>query len=148
MDENEFKNAYRDVNERPCPFGKAVLTRCAQCSRAQKVLIAEREAITCLSPAAHTRCTAFIPAWREKALFALRLTHVADKLPHGKEIKVQCGGLNGLAEAMAEAAPVSDIHTLLERALTRFGDADRLPYTEMMKSVVSYQPRRKKKPLT
>ncbi|MCK9531278.1 MAG: hypothetical protein M0R77_12070 [Gammaproteobacteria bacterium] len=148
MDENEFKIAYHDVNERPCPFGKALLTRCAQCSRAQKVLIAEREAVTCLSPAAYSRCATFIPAWRSKALFALRLTHVSDKLPHGKEIKVQCGGLRGLAQAMADAAPVIDIHALLERALARFGDPDRLPYPDMMKSVVSYQPRRKKKPLT
>lgn len=145
MDETEFKTAYYQVNDRPCPFTKAVLTRCAQCSRAQKVLIAEREAVTCLSPAAHTRCAALMPAWREKALFALKLTHVADKLPHGKEIKVQCGGLRGLADAMHDAVtPIADIHDLLDRALAQFGAAERLPYSDMVKSVVSFQGRPKK----
>ncbi len=110
MDEQEFKTAFYQVNERPCPFTKAVLTRCAGCSRAQKVLIAERESITCLSPAAHARCAALMPTWREKALFALKLTHVADKLPHGKEIKVQCGGLRGLSDALGDAAPPRHRH--------------------------------------
>ena len=37
MEENEFKNTYADYNSNPCAFYKAVLRRCAGCSRAQKV---------------------------------------------------------------------------------------------------------------
>jgi hypothetical protein len=144
MDETEFKTAYYQVNDRPCAFTKAILTRCCGCSRSQKVLIAEREAVTCLSPAAHVRCGEAIAILREKALFALRMTQLEGKLPHGKEIKVECGGMHGLHAAMHQSgARVEDIHALFESALDRYGSIAEFPYTEIVKSVVNYKARQR-----
>lgn len=146
MDESEFKTTYAQMNERPCAFAKAILTQCGACSRAQKVLLAEREAVTCLSPAAYDRCAEAIAILREKALFALRLTHLAEKLPHGKEIKVQCGGTMGLQVALGgEAGRVGDIHAMFESALNRYGAIADLPYSEIVKQVVGYKARQRSK---
>jgi len=142
MDETEFKTTHAQFNARPCAFGKALLTRCCGCARSQKVLLAERETMTCLSPAAHERCTAALATLREKALFALRLTHLAEQLPHGKEIKVECGGMIGLQAALSgTTGPVPDIHGLLDLALERFGTLADLPYSEIVKGVVNYKAR-------
>jgi hypothetical protein len=144
VDEKEYKSAYYEVNGRPCPFDKAILTSCCGCPRSQKVLIAEREAITCLSPEGHRICAKIINALREKTLFALRLTHLSEKLPHGKELKVQCGGMWGLQGALnQQRGRVEDIHALLEEALARYGSVTELPYSEIVKSVVSYKARQR-----
>lgn len=145
MDETEFKTAYYEVNDRPCPFTKAILTRCCGCSRSQKVLIAEREAVTCKSPFGYERCRSFIGIMREKALFALRLTHLEDKLPHGKEIKVQCGSMLGLQAAMAPSAEarVEDINGTVEQALENWGEIERFPFSDVVKYVTSYEARKR-----
>lgn len=147
MEENEFKSTYADYNNNPCAFYKAVLRRCAGCSRAQKVFIAEREAVACKSPGAQQRCKAVVQVMREKALFALKLTHLEGTLPHGKEIKVECGGLLGLQAAIhpeLESETVADIHGLLEAAAQKHGSTDALPYSEVVKFVVHYQSRPKR----
>lgn len=145
MDEKEFKTTYRDYNDRPCVFAKALLSRCAGCSRAQKLNIAEREAIACTSDAAWNQCHTLLPLLRAKALFALRLTHVEGPLPHGKEIKVQCGGLLGLRAAQEPSAegPVTDAYSLITAAVADFGGMDTLPYGEIVKVVVGYEPRKR-----
>ncbi len=147
MEENEFKSTYADYNSNPCAFYKAVLRRCAGCSRAQKVFIAEREAVACKSPGAQQRCKEVVQVMREKALFALKLTHLENALPHGKEIKVECGGLLGLQAAIRpemQSETVADIHGLLDEAVQRHGSLDRLPYSEVVKFVVHYQSRPKR----
>lgn len=147
MEENEFKSTYADYNNNPCAFYKAVLRRCAGCSRAQKVFIAEREAVACKSPGAQQRCKAVVQVMREKALFALKLTHLEGTLPHGKEIKVECGGLLGLQAVIhpeLESETVADIHGLLEAAVQKHGSADALPYSDVVKFVVHYQSRPKR----
>ena len=147
MDEGEYKATFREVNERPCPFTKALLSRCCACSRARKLLLAEREAIACLSPAAHSRCTTLHDLLREKALFALRLTQSdGGQLPHAKEMKVQCGGLLGLDEALhggSGEAPLADVNALVEEALARHGEFAALPYGEIVKAVTAFQLRRR-----
>jgi hypothetical protein len=145
MDEKEFKATYRDYNDRPCVFAKALLSRCAGCSRAEKLNIAEREAMACNSDAAWQQCQVLLPLLRNNALFALRLTHIEGPLPHGKEIKVQCGGLLGLRAALEPAAegPVTDVYSLVAAAAADFGGLQSLPYGELVKVVVSYQPRKR-----
>lgn len=147
MEESEYKSTYADYNNNPCAFYKAVLRRCADCSRAQKVLIAEREAVACISPGAQQRCMEVVQVMREKALFALKLTHLEKVLPHGKEIKVECGGLLGLHQAIhpeLHAETVTDIHALLDEAIQRHGSLEQLPYSEVVKFVVRYESRPKR----
>jgi len=146
MEENEFKKTYRDVNNAPCVFAKAILRRCCRCSRSQKLFIAEREAVTCKSPGGRQRCEDVLAVLRSKAAFALKMAQIDAPLPHGKELKVQCGGMLGLQEALlhGETEVVEDIHTLLEESIARHGSAEALPYTEVVRTISSFQPRPKK----
>ena len=147
MDEKEFKKTYRDVNEAPCVFAKAILRRCARCSRSQKLFIAEREAVACKSPGARQRCAEVLEVLHNKAIFALRLPHPEVVLPHGKELKVQCGGMIGLQQALLDseqpAEVVEDIHDLLEEAVDDYGDVESLPYGEVVRGITGFKPRGK-----
>lgn len=145
MDEKEYKKSYRDINHAPCVFAKAILRQCCACSRAEKLFIAEREAIACKSPGAHQICEAVLNELHQKARFALHLTHPEEILPHGKELKVQCGGLLGLQAALHperdEATRVEDIYELLTAALERHDDTESLPYGQVVRGITRFQPR-------
>ncbi len=148
MDEKEFRKTFKDVNDAPCIFAKAILRRCCNCSRAQKLFLAEREAVACKSPGARQRCAEVLAQLHEKAIFALRLPHAESVLPHGKELKVQCGGMLGLQQALlpeqADSQTVEDINGLLENALKDYERVESLPYTEVVKGITSFQPRNKR----
>ncbi len=147
MDEKEFKKTFRDVNESPCVFAKAILRHCASCSRSEKLYIGEREGVACKSPGAHQRCGEVLLQLHNKAMFALHLPHPEQILPHGKELKVQCGGLLGLqlalhpADAMLDK--VVDINALLEQAIKDHGTLDALPLGDVIKSITAFKPRGK-----
>lgn len=148
MDEKEFKKAFKDVNDAPCVFAKAILRRCCRCSRSQKLFIAEREAVACKSPGARQRCAEVLAVLHDKATFALKLPHPETVLPHGKELKVQCGGMLGLQQALLPEQPdaeiVEDINGLLENAIEDYGSVEVLPYGEVVKGITSFLPRTKK----
>lgn len=146
MEEKEYKKTFRSVNDAPCVFAKAILRRCCACSRSQKLFIAEREAVACKSPGGRQRCEEVLEVLRGKAGFALKLPHIDGPLPHAKELKVQCGGMLGLQESLLHEAneKVEDIHTLLQNSFEEYGSAEALPYSEVVRTVTSYQPRQKR----
>ncbi len=147
MEEKEYKKTFRSVNDAPCIFAKAILRRCCACSRSQKLFIAEREAVSCKSPGGRQRCEEVLAVLRDKAAFALKLPTIEGPLPHGKELKVQCGGMLGLQESLRHepAEVVEDIHLLLEASFEEYGGAEALPYSEVVRTVTSFQPRPKKR---
>lgn len=143
MDETEYKKLYKKVNETPCTFAKAILRRCCNCRHAQKVLLAEREAMACLSPDAQQRCEALLPLLRQKAAFALKLTHTDGVLPHGKEIKVQCGSMLGLQQELAanpiEEQNVKDIYNLIDQAEAFYDTFEKFPFNEMVRNISHFK---------
>jgi len=148
VDEDRFRTLHAEVNEHPCIFSRALLRRCADCTRAQRLLLAEREAVACRSPAARTRCAALYQRLRESALFALQLNRADPEtpLPHEKELKLQCGGLLGLSALLSsEPAPaqVTDVAGLLERLQERYTTSADLPLETVVKSVAGYRGRSK-----
>lgn len=142
MDENEFKDIYSGYDAQRCHFNKAILLGCAGCSRSQRVLIAEREAISCQSRAGHARCGEVLTTLREKAVFALGMTQPGQSLPHGKEVKVECGGLGALARLAGGSEP-EDIDGVLQAVTRRFGTPAELPYGEVVRSISLYSLRRR-----
>ena len=148
MDEKEFKKTVRNVNNAPCVFAKAILRRCSTCSRSEKLFIGEREAVACKSPGARQLCAEVLAVLHDKATFALHLPHAEVVLPHGKELKVQCGGMLGLQAALhpeREAAEqVEDIYDLLTEALKLYQDTESLPYGQVVRGITRFQPRAKK----
>ncbi|MCW9057498.1 MAG: hypothetical protein OQL11_01270 [Gammaproteobacteria bacterium] len=150
MDEQEFRSTYHAVNGLRCVFEKSILSRRSQCSLCTRFHLADREGAACSSPSAQKRCLELLTRLREKAIFALRITHIEGELPHAKEIRVQTGGLLGLQQDLTPGTTpdaIEDIDALIRAVLLRHGDLESLPYPEIMQAVVRFEgrPRRKRR---
>jgi hypothetical protein len=144
MDEHEFQQARERLIQYPCPFEKAVLSSRCGCAKCQRLNIAEREATTCVSPAAQARCAILLEHLYQKARFALKQPRIEGPQPHAKAMKVQCGGLLGLAAVLfeqAEPPSVENIDALVTQALETFGGMDDLPFFDIVKFLSHYQVR-------
>jgi len=156
MDESAFRRARDAVAPRPCVFEQAMLAGGCACSLATRRNIAEREAVACDSPPAHGECAQLYALLRQKSAFALKLTHVELRLPHAKQMKVECGGLLGVQQAAASAggmpvspvpqepASVADVRRLVQNCAEKYGGLANLPYSAIIQSVVAYQTRRRR----
>lgn len=150
IDESAYRDARKSVNPHPCAFEKALLARCCQCSLAQRMNIAEREAVGCTDPAQRETCLALREQLRQNSAFALGLSHAGEKLPHAKELKVQCGGLKGLQKVLSGSAEVenvgevSDAGALARLALEQYLTLDQLPYSEIIQAVAAFEIRRRR----
>ncbi len=144
VDEEEFRKTFSQVVTTPCPFEKAIFQRVCACPQAAKTNIAEREVVNCRSAEAQENCVTFLHNLRRRANFALGLTRTPGALPHAKAIKIQCGGLLGLQQALdpfVEEARVADVHALVTRALKRFESMSEVPYDTIVRFVNQYRGR-------
>jgi hypothetical protein len=139
--EEAYRDARRSVITLACPFERALLSRCVNCGKARRILLAEREAIACTEASACERCAAYHRALHENARFALHMDP-DQPWPFGKEIRAQCGGVLGLRTALGESGE-ADVAALLDAALARYGAIERLPYSELMRAVTHYEARRR-----
>ena len=139
-----YKEARDSIIALKCPFERALLSHCVNCSAARRLLLAEREAINCSNAEANARCKAFHEALHGNARFALHMDP-DQPWPFGKEIRAQCGGVRGLQAAMGYAgAESADVAALVREGVQRFKRIDAFPYSEIMRSVVHYEPRKKR----
>ena len=104
MDEDALKSARADINRLPCVFENALLSGCAVCELSASHAVAERQIIACTSPVARVDCGQLAELLREKSAFALRLTSTRRILPHAMMMKIQCGGLQGMRQALDPVA--------------------------------------------
>jgi hypothetical protein len=145
MDQDAFRQTYREINERACLFEKSILTNQLGCSRAERFCIAEREGVHCRSEAGHARCQRALDILRKQAHFTLRTLDTKAMMAHGKAIRIQVGGMRGIRALLEPNAPdpgqVSDVDGLLAVAEQRFGDLTQLPYSEVMPHIAAYQGR-------
>jgi len=142
MDELAYWAARRGANRLPCVFEKALLLRCAACALALPHALAERETLACTEPAAHADCQSFHRLLREKSLFALKIGPAAERISHAQEVRLQCGGLRGLQEALGKPPDVPpDVHLLLRGA-----DIPELPYSRIIQGVSAWQGRKRTRP--
>lgn len=139
--EDAYREARQSAIALACPFERALLSRCVVCFKARKLLLAEREAISCTEERAASLCQAFHESLHENARFALHV-EPHQPWPFGKEIRAQCGGVRGLAEALGkEASATADVALLVNEGLLTYPDIARFPYSEIMRAVVHYEPR-------
>lgn len=146
MDEDAFRAARAELNPLGCIFEKVILSRCGDCSQAEKKNIAERESVSCRSLFAYTNCSELRGLLRANSAFALKMIEDAP-IPHGKDIKVQCGGLLGIQRALGDQPslpPVPNVFALVGAAQTKFGGFSQLPFGEIVQSVVAYEARRRR----
>ncbi len=143
--EDAYKLARRAYIEYSCPFERALLSRCVNCQRARKLNLAEREAIACSDPIVREHCLTFYQALHDNAQFALKINPDAP-WPFGKEIRAQCGGVRGLAVALgADGDEHTDAADTVLRALDELGSCEQFPYSQIMRAVVHFEPRKRRK---
>ena len=166
--EDAYKLARKAYIEHSCPFERALLSRCVGCSRSRRLNLAEREEIACGDPAVREHCMAFYQALHENAQFALKINRMENRpspqpsppggegasatpkpinapWPFGKEIRAQCGGVRGLAEALDQAGDeATDIAATVLQGRAQYGDHTEFPYSEIMRAVVHYEPRKRR----
>ncbi len=142
--EDAYKLARKAYIEYSCPFERALLSRCVACSRSRKLNLAEREAIACGDAAVREHCLTFYQALHDNAQFALKINPDAP-WPFGKEIRAQCGGVRGLAEALGGVGDeTTDIAATVLQGNEHFGGSAEFPYSEIMRAVVHYEPRKRR----
>lgn len=147
MEEDQYRATYQQLNQTRCVFEKAILSRRASCAQSHKFCLAEREGVSCQSVADQERCQDFLQAARSKALFALKITHIDGALPHAKEIRVQLGGLTGLAELLDLDDPeeTHDACELVRSAANRYEGLANLPYDTIIRAIMRIQGRRRRR---
>jgi len=145
MDEHQYRDTYRTINETRCWFEKSINSRKCRCARMERFNLADREGVRCTNKEAQLQCEHLLRLMREKAIFALQMTKLEGPLPHAKEVKVQLGGMLGLQKTLhpelSGADEVNDIHATLEEAVARYGSIEALPFEQIVQTVVQIQGR-------
>ena len=127
-----------------CPFEKAILSAQCGCELATRFSVAEQMGVECRSDIARNNCAMLLAIMRERARFALKVTDASTSLPFGKEMKVMLGGLTGLQRQLApQGGRVENVHALVQQAQAVYGTLETLPYQEIVKSIVSFQSKRR-----
>lgn len=148
MDEQEFRRTLDEVRELPCVFQKAILNRRCDCALVERFNLGEREAVRCTQWTAARNCGTVLDLLRENGRFALGMARVPGPLPHAKELRLQAGGLAGLARALDPAwdGTVGDIHGLVRAAQTAYGSLQAVPFAQVVLGIHDFQGRRRAKP--
>ena len=151
MEEDEYKSTYNELASIRCVFEKALTNHQAKCSLSRHFCLADREGYSCKNAKSSGKCSEFLEKLRENSIFVLKLHEINGPLPHNMEIRVQAGGLMGLAklvdvnaEGQSKPPVVDDINQILTKAQKIYGALKNLPYNEIIQSVVQFQGRRRR----
>jgi len=125
-----------------CPFERAIQTVNFGCSQSRKTYIGEKEGVVCTNMDARQACRELVKVLKKNARFALRLSSNNAVLTHGQEMKLKCGGLQGLRQCIQIEDPPDDIYLLIKEASMAFNDIEHFPYSDIMRVVADYKLRR------
>lgn len=128
---------------RGCVFAKALLARTARCELARRSTVGERELMECSAPVARINCGTLAALLHERARFALRLPAPGRPLMHVQALRLQCGGLAALREALAGAE--ADVHSLVRQAQDAHGSLADLPWQPLVQALAAWQPPRRRR---
>jgi hypothetical protein len=151
MEESEYKSTYNVLASVRCVFEKALTSNRAKCSLSSHFWLADREGYACKNRESSDLCGDLLKKLRENSIFVLKLHEINGPLPHNMELRVQVGGLTGLAALVEKEKDVhtdqlvtDDIHGLLNSTIEDFVSLDALPYSKIMQSVVQFQGRQRR----
>ncbi|VAW55345.1 hypothetical protein MNBD_GAMMA06-1489 [hydrothermal vent metagenome] len=157
MEEDEYKSTYNELAAVRCVFEKALSNsqgnRQVKCSLSQHFCLADREGYSCKNAQASIQCKIFLEQLRENSRFVLKLHEVNGPLPHNMEIRVQVGGLKGLAKLLDinehkikvdEPVTIGNINQIISAVKKQYGAASNLPYNKIIQSVVQFQGRQRR----
>jgi len=147
MDEHEYQQTRKQLNQCPCPFEKAILSSRCGCEKFQRLNIAEREAAACVSVYAQKQCLELLEQLYQNARFALQQSDLNSPLAHAQMMKLQCGGLQGLQSILKQKGNINNINGLVKSLFTNFDDIKKIPYQEIVQFISHYQVRKKRSKL-
>ena len=142
MDEHAYRQQLQAMPDQRCPFAQALIGKCVECARADRMQIAEREVVRCSEATCYARCVRLYLQLRHSFGFALGMTHDDAAIPHAKQMHIQCGGLQGLSSVLKGESEVDDVDALLCLAAQRWVDIEDIPYSEVIHAArLSYKGR-------
>lgn len=151
MEESEYKSKYNELTPVRCVFEKALTNNRAKCGLSNHFWLADREGYACNNIGSSVKCSELLKKLRENSIFVLKLKAIDGPLPHNMEIRVQVGGLSGLVKQLQDESETGstqwvteDINALINMAVEQFGSMEKLPYSEIMQSVVQFQGRQRR----
>ncbi|MDH5436726.1 MAG: hypothetical protein OEX83_08195 [Gammaproteobacteria bacterium] len=133
------------MSELSCPFAKAIMSTQCTCEHSTRYLIAEREYAGCASETARTNCDFLFESFKENSRFVLKLTSTSEEIPHGKQMRIQIGGLQGLQKLVQENPSedkVDNVHVCVQTAYEKYGSLRDIPFNEIVKSITGWKGRR------
>ncbi|HLA36051.1 MAG TPA: hypothetical protein VJ001_14400 [Rhodocyclaceae bacterium] len=139
IDESAYRHAQGEINRQPCVFERALLQRHAICEMAVHHTIDNRECRACAQPVAHLACVQLLTLLRSNSRFALKIPKHKTAATPLAQMKIQCGGLNGLKQLIDADAVAPDVHRLVRQAQKRYGELTRLPFSEIVKSIAAWR---------
>ena len=149
MEENEYRSVYNERTTIRCVFEKALTNQKAKCSLSDHFCLADREGYACKNELSSSKCKEILDKLRENSQFVLKLREVNGPLPHNMEIRVQAGGISGVAR-LVDMLPADgqlatdDIKAVVQAAIEKYGSSDALPYNEIVQSIVQFQGRKRR----
>lgn len=124
-----------------CVFAKALLSRAASCELAARSTWGEQEVLECTSPVARINCGTLAALIHERARFALRLPGPGRPLMHQQAMRLQCGGLAALREALGGVE--HDVHRLVTMARDRHASLTELTWEPLVAAIAAWAPRKR-----
>jgi hypothetical protein len=151
MEEDEYKSTYNELASERCVFEKALTNNLAKCRLSRHFCLADREGYACEDADSSVKCGKLLEKLRKKSAFVLKLHNVDGPLPHNMEIRVQAGGVIGLAKLLTSGAenpdtatPIDDINGIIDQVVKKYGSLEQLPYSKIIQSVEQFQGRRRR----
>jgi len=80
----------------------------------------------------------------ERSRFALRLPSPGHPIVHAQALRLQCGGLGGLQQALG--AEQADVHRMVGLAQQRHGSLTELPWEAIVRVLTQWPARRPRQP--
>ena len=130
-----------------CPFRKTILGGYCACSLSLKTHLPTGCSVSCRDDNAWDQCDDLLSEMVTASKFVLHFIEDADSLTHGKFMKVQHGGLLGLAKLIngENVTMVEDIHTLVNKAKQRYTSLQAIPYHDLLDDIANWQLKRRRR---
>lgn len=127
-----------------CPFAAAIITERADCRHAEQVVRRGGSEYDCRSQPDQQACQALFERLKAAAFPAFGVEDDLTSMPHSVLVKVQCGGLLGLARLGGrDKDRIADIAELRDGALGRFGGLDGLPVGDLVADMTGLRSERR-----
>ncbi|MCG6872908.1 MAG: hypothetical protein LJE84_11505 [Gammaproteobacteria bacterium] len=132
------------MSELFCPFSLTQVSGAFDCPRGQPVARRSGPDVACDDAGAHARCAELFAVLKAAALPSFGTVDDPTIMPHGVLVRIQHGGLLGLARALdPRAERVADIDALVARVRSATGEMPEIS-SDVLEAMHSFHLRRRR----